>query len=227
MRLIMAALAAGTLLAADPVHAQRTDANGVPFYPWDVNASVGLHLSTARDAGDPEPLAYDRDMEGTGAFALDVGRYWTSHLKTELGVQLRPRWTAYGQTPVQLATGQTAYATHRTDLSSTQLQFAGVWQFLENTFAHPYLGGGIRVAFVSAHEQRDPRVFVYNGRTYDFVDIPPYEQRRNHVLVRPFVAGGFKSYFNERAFVRPEISTAFNADGVSQWTLRVGFGVDF
>ena len=166
-------------------------------------------------------------MEGTGAFGLDLGRYWTSHLKTEVGVQVRPHWTAYSQQPIQLDTGQLAYATHRTEISVTQLQFGGMWQFLENTFAHPYLGAGVRFGIVSAHERRDPTVWVFDGRRYEYQDVPPYEQRRNHLLVRPFVAGGFKSYFNERAFVRPEVATAFNADGVSQWTLRVGFGVDF
>jgi hypothetical protein len=227
MRLIVPALAAGMLLAADPVHAQRTDARGVPFYPWDANASIGLHLSTARDAGDLEPDTYDRDMEGTGAFGLDVGRYWTSHLKTEFGVQTRPGWTAYNSRPVQLETGQVVYATHTTDISITQVQFGGIWQFLENTFAHPYLGVGVRLGFVAAHEQRAPWAAVYDGRGFVTHDVPPYEARRNSLLVRPFVAGGFKSYFNERAFVRPEIATAFSADGASQWTLRVGFGVDF
>jgi hypothetical protein len=45
--------------------------------------------------------------------------------------------------------------------------------------------------------------------------------------VRPVVALGCKSYFNERTFIRSEFLTAFNRQGLAQLTLRAGFGFDF
>jgi hypothetical protein len=41
------------------------------------------------------------------------------------------------------------------------------------------------------------------------------------------VAAGFKSYFNDRTFLRSEALIAFAAGRADQMTFRLGFGFDF
>jgi hypothetical protein len=38
---------------------------------------------------------------------------------------------------------------------------------------------------------------------------------------------GNKSYFNERLYMRPEVLVAFDENGASHGTVRLGFGIDF
>jgi hypothetical protein len=135
-----------------------------------------------------------------------------------------PRRHDSGADPVPLPAG-VGYAFYTAQIQRHQLSAAGTYQFLENTFAHPYLSAGAQVGFVNIHKVRDMSVPVYYGRTA--YQVPPLDQRESLVQVRPFLAGGFKSYFNERAFVRSEVSTGFSRRGLSQFVLRLGFGVDF
>jgi hypothetical protein len=101
---------------------------------------------------------------------------------------------------------------------------AFTYQFFENSFAHPFLSGGLNVGMLNEHRQRDQTTYRVSGISYT---VQAVDSRRTTVLVRPFVAGGFKSYFNDRTFVRPEIQTAFGSGGASQVGLRLDFGVDF
>jgi hypothetical protein len=50
---------------------------------------------------------------------------------------------------------------------------------------------------------------------------------RDATLLRPVAAAGFKTYFNERVFVRPEVNLAFGQPGTTQVNLRLDLGVDF
>jgi hypothetical protein len=218
-------IVAGILLAASPASPQSIDGDGVPFRHWDFDASVGLHISDAIDSGEAGNL-FVESWSATAAVSGGVGRYWTSHWKTEVGVVNYPRDNGFGQEPVPLPAG-VAYAFYRAQIQRRQLVAAGTYQFLENVFAHPYLSAGTRVGFVNIHKVRDTRVSVYNGRTETVYQLPPLDQRETLVQVRPFLAGGFKSYFNERAFVRSELSTSFSRRGLSQFVMRLGFGVDF
>jgi hypothetical protein len=222
---IRCGIVAGILLAASPAWPQAIDRNGVPFRSWDFDASVGLHASDAVDSGDDGNL-FVESWSATTAVSGGVGRYWTSHWKTEVGVVNYPRHHDFGQDPIQLPAGF-GYAFYTAQIHRRQLVAAGTYQFLENQFAHPYLSAGTRVGFVNIHKVRDTTVTVYNGRTAVFSQLPPFDQRETLVQVRPFLAGGFKSYFNERAFVRSELSTGFSRRGLSEFVMRLGFGVDF
>jgi hypothetical protein len=222
---IRCGIVAVILLAASPAWPQAIDRGGVPFRQWDFDASVGLHLSDAIDSGEAGNLSVD-SWSGTAAVSGGIGRYWTSHWKTEVGVVNYHGHDGFSQEPVPLPTG-VGYAYYRARIERMQLSAAATYQFLENVFAHPYLSAGTRVGFVDVHKVRDPSVPVYSGRTVVFYQLPALDQRETLVQVRPFLAGGFKSYFNERAFVRSEVSTAFNRRGLSQFVMRLGFGVDF
>jgi hypothetical protein len=216
----------GILLTASPAWPQTIDGNGIPFRHWDFDASVGLHASDAVDSGDRAGNSFVDPWSSTAAVSGGVGRYWTGHWKTEAGVVNYHRRTGFGQEPVPVPAGL-GYAFYRARIQRLQLSVAGTYQFLENVFAHPYLSAGARVGFVNIDRVRETSVTIYSGRAPVGYRVPPLETRETLVQVRPFLAGGFKSYFSERAFVRSEASTGFSHRGLSQFVLRLGFGVDF
>ena len=51
------------------------------------------------------------------------------------------------------------------------------------------------------------------------------ERDERQVRVRPFAAAGFKSYFNERAFLRSDMSAAFDSRGLEHLSIALGFGL--
>lgn len=95
---------------------------------------------------------------------------------------------------------------------------------------HSYVPAGLRLWLLSRHRSTILAVFpnppsFWGSQTG--VSVPVPEERDTSVAVRPFVAGGFKSYFNERTFVRSELPAAIGSRGVSDVTLGLGFGTDF
>src|SRR5262249_15204821 len=111
MHQICPATALAVWLMTSPVWAQAVDRNGVPFRRWDFNAGIALHFEDAAQI-------VNRDREfgswrGAGAFALQGGRYWTSHLKTEAGVLHAPPDEHTGGDPVLLPGGLTGFALYR------------------------------------------------------------------------------------------------------------------
>jgi hypothetical protein len=224
MNRICPALAVAAWLIALPAGAQAIDGNGVPFRLWDFNAGAGLHFEDVGDAVEVDE-EYG-SWRGTGALGLQVGRYWTSHLKTEAALLYVPASDDFGGDPVPLPGGLTGFATFRVRTQLTHLSGALTYQFFENVFAHPYVSAGARIGIGSTHRSRDVFATVYTRGVVNF-PIPPIDEHRTIVQVRPFAAAGFKSYFTERTFVRSELSTAFSSRGLTQLSLGLGFGVDF
>ena len=94
----------------------------------------------------------------------------------------------------------------------------------ENQFAHPYLSAGARISLLDTHSTSYPQAFAQNGVTYSS---PAIDRTGSAVFVRPVAAAGFKSYFNERTFLRTEAAAMFDPQGSPHVALRVGFGFDF
>ena len=46
-------------------------------------------------------------------------------------------------------------------------------------------------------------------------------------LVQPFLAGGFKAYLSERAFIRGELRSSWSSDHLAALAWRAGAGIDF
>jgi hypothetical protein len=57
--------------------------------------------------------------------------------------------------------------------------------------------------------------------------VPALDRTDMSVAARPVVAAGYKSYFNERTFMRTELQTSFGRGGGPHPALRIGFGFDF
>jgi hypothetical protein len=229
MNRVRSSLIAALMLhvAASPLAAQQVDARGVPFRPWDAHAGVGLHFLDRLDGAATGPVDSYEDWQPSGAFTIDVGRYWTSHIKTEAGVSFLTLRDAGGQETLALASGQSAFAYWASDVRQTQLVVSSTYQFLDNAFAHPYIAGGARIGFLSTHSERQPFAYAYSGGIPGPISIPALSEDSTAIRVRPFLAFGSKAYFSERTFVRPEVAVAFNRRGLSQLGLRIGFGVDF
>ena len=224
MRCIGMALAA-VVLAAGPALAQRVDAKGVPYRAWDIDAGFGFHSLTSADT-DLGNEGYDSDnWNPSWTTSVDVGHFWNSHLKTEGGISFLQRYETASSQDLLLAGGQRGYIFTRNEIRQTQVTAAATWQFFENTFAHPYVSGGARIGLLQIDSRRES--FVPSPPGYAYRPSPLDERHSSQARVRPFVAVGSKSYFNERSFVRPEMMLGFNNEGLSQFGARLVFGVDF
>ena len=89
---------------------------------------------------------------------------------------------------------------------------------------HPYVTGGMRVGVLQEHRVRQPTTPRVGGVTYQ---VSALDEHILTAMARPFVAGGFKSYINDRTFVRSEGLVSFWQNGESGVTIRLGIGVDF
>jgi hypothetical protein len=227
MRQVILTLAA-LLLCAVPALAQRIDRQGVPYRAWDIDAGFGFHSMTSADASAGDADTYFDDWTPSWATSFDAGYFWNHHLKTEVGLTLLPRYYDTAREEVVLPGGLTGFTYATSRIRQTQLTLAGTWQFLDNTFAHPYVSAGARVALLAIEEQGQPFATVITPTAASrYFSIPSVNRDRTTVRVRPFLAFGSKSYFSERTFVRPELVLGFNDTGLGQFGGRIVFGVDF
>ena len=187
---------------------------------WDADFSLGLISNSARDEGD------DHDGSSVHAEArVDIGHYWTQHLKTEVGVGFLNRWDDYSYETFPIPAGRGGnYVFTNNAMRMVAVTPTFTYQFLENQFAHPYLSAGVRINLLDTHSTRYAQTFTQNGATYT---APALDRTDSSVFVRPVAAAGFKSYFTERAFLRTESAAMFDAHGSPHVELRVGFGFDF
>jgi hypothetical protein len=215
------------LLSVTPVSAQKVDSQGVPYRAWDVDAAFGFLSSEQSDLGGP-PADWGDNWEPAWMVSFDLGRYWSSHLKTEAGVAHLSQARYYAQEPILGANGaQVGQILSNTQVQQTQVTLAGTYQFLDNTFAHPYVSVGARVGLLDFERIRSRYLYPVSGSSLPIVPQPVEETHGLDVRVRPFVAAGTKSYFSERVFMRPEMAIAFDGQGITQLALRLGLGIDF
>ena len=156
---------------------------------------------------------------------LGVGRYWTTHLKTEFGLTLMPKLDSYEYERVPMPGSQEVGYIFTDNLQHlTRFSANLTYQFFENAFTHPYVSAGIRFDSLREHRFRNQEIRTIGRATYT---VPPLDERAASVTARPFVALGSKFYFNERLFVRAELPIAFRSRGVYSAGFHFGFGADF
>ena len=218
--LVLAAGAGQTAAQTAPFRPSRSPVPAT-FPRWDLSGSLGmLNLSTG-EVGESSWRAWDQKLE----YRADLGRYWTTHLKTELSASTSNRWEDYDVTPFPIA-GVTApiFAYTQIERRLTSIAPAITWQFRENTFMHPYISGGVKFGILQEHSVPTPDLYRFGGQS---AAVPPLDERSTSVLARPFVAGGFKSYISRSTFVRTEGRVAAGPRGVAQVSLVAGIGFDF
>jgi hypothetical protein len=210
------------VLVTAPVFAQTTQTLSMePANPPRWDAAGGFGLLARRHADDPYSYGW---WDQTGEVRFDAGRYWTTHLKTEIGVSLPQTWNDRICSPIPGAGFPAGFACSAIDHRLTLISPAVTYQFLENTFAHPFVSTGVRFGIqeTQIHRPEDIRALNRAGP-----GVPEVERRMTTIHARPFVAGGFKSYFNDRTFVRSEALVAFDSSRAHQMAFRLGFGIDF
>jgi hypothetical protein len=212
----MTSLSTGCFVALALV-ALPSPATAQPTTKWDGASSFGLMW------GEPTKVAREpySDDEPDIAFNFDLGRYWGTHFKTDVGLTLTPERTFYEST-TGLVPGAYFFTTN--DRSLSLISGAATYQFFENDFMHPYVSAGAQAGWSREHRVRPVTTYTANRVQYT---IPELDERTTSALVRPFVAAGSKSYFNERTFIKSELLVAAGPRGFSHATLRIGFGADF
>ena len=190
------------------------------FPRWDVSGSMGmLNISTA-DSGRSW-RGWDQRFE----YRADLGRYWTTHARTELSVGTSNGWEDYEVAPFPVpGVPAPIYAATDIERRLTTVAPAVTWQFRENAFMHPYVSGGVKIGILEEHRLRTPDLYRFGPQG---ALVPPLDERTTRVLARPFVAGGFKSYISRSAFVRTEGRVGVGSTGPRQVSILAGVGFDF
>jgi hypothetical protein len=187
---------------------------------WDSGATFGIHWGHGWDSRPSNSYSDEPDI----AYQLDLGRFWTKHLKTDFGLVLRPTQRDYDYQPYPLPGIPGAYTFTNRDHSLTTFAAAATYQFFENEMMHPFVSAGMQIGVIDEHRYRYPQTYTSNRVPYN---VPALDERSTHTLARPFFAVGAKSYFNERTYVKSEFLMAAHSGGFSHATLRLGFGFDF
>ena len=220
-RWIHAALGLGAaLLAAPPAAAQTISTTPRNPARWDAGGSVGWFTGNKDDIADDWNDWYD-----TFAVSLDAGRYWTPHLKTEASATFAGEGSVYGQEQVAIPVQPFfIYRFREHHFRVAAISAAAVYQFLENSWVHPFVSAGVSLGW-ERERSLTQRFVPTNDRPF----FPPIleETRETSFDAWPFVGGGFKFYASERVFIRTDVNTAFDSRGLSRATWRVGIGMDF
>jgi outer membrane protein W len=209
-RLRAAAFMAAAFFVAGGAAAQSRPAIELtPASParWDLAAHVGW-LAVFTSQSDP----YGDDTYNVASGGVSLGRYLTPHLKTELRVAMNGEGTLYRHEVLPgVAPG---FRTTEHHVKTASAGAGLLYQFFDNQWFHPYVGGGFEVL-----REKD-RATVLDGRVGTRTTLASDVSH----TARPFVATGFKWYVTERAFVRAGVQGSFFGRGTTRvtWTAAVG-----
>ena len=189
---------------------------------WDVAGSVGWL------AGNKSDIAEDwNDWYDTFATSLEVGRYWSTHVKTEADILFTNEGTVFSSAEYRVP-GQPVpvFIPREHHFRMTAVTASATYQFFENTWVHPFLSAGVQ--FGRERERAFSPAVPYFQRDFTRIEVPIEPPRQATVFsVRPLARGGAKIYMNERGVVRTDLAVAWLEGGVAQVTWRAGIGVDF
>ncbi len=227
-----AAALAAALAIATAAPAQDRQAGGPPppaisLQPldaprWDAVFLVGW---TGVNRGEVAP-AWD-DWSQSGSFEVGAGRYLTPHLKLEAGMAWLTEGRVYSQESIVVPGQPFASFISREHFFRTAAGSAGLsYQLFENTWFHPFIGGGIEAGRDDLRTEVPPQFIPVRP-----ADIPPHLipgriDEETSWFARPYATAGFKWYVAERAFIRSDIRVSA-ADTIESAAWRVGVGFDF
>jgi hypothetical protein len=190
---------------------------------WDTSITIGWL------GGDKEELAGEwNDWYDTFATSVEAGRYWTPHFKTDLTATFTTDGDVYSQEQFTVP-GQRfpTFFSRELRFGLTALNLSASYQFLENTWVHPFVAAGLQLAWERHRvETPFPTAFGRDGRGPFPVPLSP-DPSGTTFDPRPFVSGGAKFYVSEQGFIRSDLSAAFDGRGVTRVWWRVGGGIDF
>ena len=154
-------------------------------------------------------------------FGASVGKFVGRHMKLEFDVATSNDAEVFSDQLVRLPPAGTLVSVGQPNhFRMTTVSAGAAYQFFDNRWFHPVVGGGVE----SARETRTTGPVLYPV-------VPPITVPDPGTTVtwrtHPFVTAGFKLYFAERAFMRSDVRTTFDRDGVAQVSWRTGIGFDF
>jgi hypothetical protein len=217
-------LACFALLAvAVPVAAPAQPAPAAPALPrFDAAASIGTL------GGDVTGLPGEvyQSWDWAHAPALTFGVYGTEHLKTEVELGFSGEREIYGSAVLQSDRSVSRYAYFEHMVRTRTLSVTPTYQFLHNTWVHPFLGAGVDVDWDRRRTEGEIRTIAFTPPTTSTGVEPLPEEVVSETHVRLVAAGGVKFYLTRRAFVRTDLRLSI-ADGLEAARWRVGGGIDF
>jgi opacity protein-like surface antigen len=219
MRSVLAAVAAMCLIAS-PVCAQTTTAVTLhPEHParWDAAFHIGwLGVNKAEIA--PEW----NNWYGATSVGGSAGYYPTPHIKIELDIARGTQGRVYSF-PASYVAGRPREDEFRTTTATGIIAY----QFLDNSWFHPFVGAGVDVVRESARVNLPEYIFWLTPTAPRVIAPAQITDWDASVKARPMVSTGFKWYVSERAFVRSELRAAFSSKRTESLEWRSGFGFDF
>jgi opacity protein-like surface antigen len=224
------ALTAASLITLLTLAASRAEAQEPlpPLPRWDVSGVMGWR--GVKITGE-EYVYHDWDarfvVQGT------VGYYWTPNVKTEFetGFITKSEFQTYEQ---RLLPGQSYPPFVRTEHRETGVPISArvLYQFGENQFFHPFVGGGIAYDRMRDDEFTPQQTFNSGVRRPDgtfepVLNVPQSARIETHGDTRGVVMVGFKAYGSERGFMRTDVLWSIGSPDRRYVSWRIGAGVDF
>jgi opacity protein-like surface antigen len=205
------------LLIAGPAAAQNVEPPR-----WDVNASAGFFQGRPTD----DTRGWD-DWYGEGRYAASVGRYWSTHFKTEIEFAVAGEGRRFTQHYVPVP-GTVINQPVRVDqfLVLRQTSARAVWQFNDNAWVHPYLNAGVTFD-VERTRQWVPEQFYYPpGDSRTPIDLGIGNETTTDHRVGFTVGGGAKFYVTPSAYLNTGMQLT-RATPSTTISFVAGFGIDF
>jgi hypothetical protein len=220
------------LLAGGAAEAQSTSelpfdsAQGMPR--WDVNLTAGFLGARPEEVGSP----YGDDWYTEGRYGVSAGYFWTRHFKTELEFATSGEGDRYVTRTVTVPGFLGPYPVNYQQFHRLQQATArAAWQFLDNTWVHPYVNAGF-VFDVERRRKYVPEQFHYVGSdprnpanrvvlADEQSTGPDYEYRRGLAL-----GGGAKFYVSQGAYINTAVQWTYSKPAAT-FSWIGGFGVEF
>ncbi len=146
---------------------------------------------------------------------LELGRYWTSRLKTDFRVVTARERSVELDTTI-LPDGRSTSV--RGAVGPFGVSSAATYELSDHASTRPYASIGLDV--VQFAQSRAIYSAWHQSLSTD--------GQHTSVLVRPFLAAGLKSYIgHSRAFMRSETVVAAGPHALRHMVFRIGAGIDF
>jgi len=158
-----------------------------------------------------------------------VGRYWTPHFKTEFEIGTAAEGTIDGEASVPVPGRSYPYYRYRQHkLRETTGGATVMYQFFDNRWVHPFVGGGIEVARERHLADSLPAETVRVSTAVPTLRLPAVQAIDTVTYnARPVVTGGLKLYVTPHSFLRTEVRTSLGSDRPLALRWRGGIGFDF
>lgn len=184
------------------------------FGQEDASAKPLPHTRTWEFAGAIEVRTDPQDMLPF-PLNLELGRYWTTHWKTDMRI-VTGRERAVALDAAVLPDGRSTSV--RSVIGPFGISSSTTYEFFEHASTRPYGSIGLDVLQFSQSRQ------IYSAWHQALAT----DRQHTSVLVRPFVAGGFKKYVGHtRAFMRSDTIIAAGPQLLRNATFHIGAGIDF